>query len=259
MVLAFGLSWWVWPLVLLNPNSVAMIPYGPIIAVFAVTAVVGGKKGLKELPGSIVRWRVHPGWYAAALLLPAAITVAAVYTNVTLGAAAPSAGALSDWWTILIGFPVTLLIAGPLVEEPGWRGFVLPRLQMKISALAASLMLAVIWLTWHLPLLLSDPTGQRPPAQFFVTVVAQAILLTWIYNGTKGSVFLPVLFHTAANTVTAFFFKMYIGTGEEYQRLWWIYAAVYGLVAVGVVAAAGAEYPGRRKQAPAVKAVAEPA
>jgi hypothetical protein len=88
-------------------------------------------------------------------------------------------------------------------------------------------------------------------------VVAQAVLLTWIYNGTKGSVFLPVLFHTAANTVTAFFFKMYIGPGEEYQRLWWVYAVAYALVSVTVTALAGIEHLGRRKEAPSVTTVAE--
>src|SRR5215212_6757676 len=128
LVLAFALSWFIWPLVLANPESVPMLPYGPFIAVFIVLALTRGWAGVRDLLASMARWRVGPRWYAIALLLP-------------------------------VIFLTTTLINGPFTEEPGWRGFLLPRLQSSYAPLAASLIVGVIWAMWHLPLLLSDPTG----------------------------------------------------------------------------------------------------
>jgi CAAX protease family protein len=61
LVLAFALSWSIWPLTLLNPESTLMIPYGPIIAVFIVLALSRGWAGVRDLLASIVRWRVGLG------------------------------------------------------------------------------------------------------------------------------------------------------------------------------------------------------
>lgn len=256
IVLAFVLAWWPWPLTLLNPNSVAIIPWSPLIAALIVTAIAWGRRGLKELLASMVRWRVGWRWYAVALLLPAAIVLIATYLNVLLGAPAPTASQLGEWYLLLPSFLTTLLIGGPLTEEPGWRGVALPLLQERYSVLAASLIVGVIWAAWHLPLLVSDVTGQRPPAQFVVTVLAQSVLLAWVYNNTRSSLLMAILFHAAANTVGAFFFRMYIGT-ERYQQLWWIYAGVYVVAAVVVVAAALPEWLARREQAAAITTVGE--
>jgi membrane protease YdiL (CAAX protease family) len=159
-----------------------------------------------------VRWRVGLQWYAVALLLPVLILVVALYLDALFGGLGPTAADFAGWYTLPLVFLITTLIKGPFTEEPGWRGFLLPRLQSNYSPLVASLIVGVIWASWHLPLLLSDPTGQRPPLQFFVLVVAQSVVFTWVYNGTRGSVLLVILMHGSANTIFRFFDPMLIGS-----------------------------------------------
>jgi membrane protease YdiL (CAAX protease family) len=240
-VLAFGLAWWPWPFTLLNPAGTAIIPWSPIVAAFIVAAVAVGRPGVKGLASSMVRWRVPPKWYAVALIMPPVLVAASVYGAVLFSAPIPSASQLGEWYLSIPTFFTTLIVAGPLTEEPGWRGFALPRMQERHSALAASLTLGVIWAAWHLPLLLTDETGQRPVVQYFMLLTAQSVLFTWLFNNTRGSVFLAILLHTMFNTAGAFFFKMYIDT-DHYQQLWWIYAGLVSLVALVVVLLAGPRF-----------------
>lgn len=238
LILAFALSWSIWPLVLLNPESVPMIPYGPIIAVFIVLALTRGWAGVRDLLASIVRWRVGLGWYAVALLLPVILTLVALYLNALFGGTTPTAADFAEWYTLPLIFLTTTLIKGPLTEEPGWRGFLLPRLQSRYTPLVASLIVGVVWASWHLPLLLSDPSGQRPPLQFIVLMVAQSVVFTWVYNGTRGSVLLVTLMHGAFNSFVSFMAPVVFGSAA-YGQFWWLMAALWWVVALAVIALTG--------------------
>lgn len=94
---------------------------------------------------------------------------------------------------------VILLIS--LGEEFGWRGFALPRLQKRLSALNSSLILGVIWGIWHYPgfLIGAGVPLDMPFAVFVLWTVLAAILMTWVYNNTGGSVLSAILMHSAAN------------------------------------------------------------
>ncbi len=240
LVLAFALSWLIWPLVLANPESVPMIPYGPFLAVFVVLALTRGWAGVRDLLASMARWRVGPRWYAVALLVPIAITLIALYLAVLLfGAPSPTAADFAGWYTLPLLFLSTTLINGPFTEEPGWRGFLLPRLQSKYAPLTASLIVGAVWALWHLPLLLSDPTGQRPALQFVAMLLAQSVVFAWIYNGTGGSVLLVILMHGSANTIAKFLAPTVMGDAAAYGLFWWLLAALWWVVALAVVAAIG--------------------
>ncbi len=249
LVLAFLLSWWPWPFVLANPESTAMLPYGPIIAAFIVLALTRGWAGVRDLLASIVRWRVGLGWYAVALLLPVAITLVALYLSAPFGGTTPTAADFADLYLLPLIFLSTTLINGPFTEEPGWRGFLLPRLQSSNSPLVASLIVGVIWASWHLPLLLSDPTGQRPVLQFFVLAVAQSVVFTWVYNGTRGSVLLVILMHGAFNSFGKFLAPVLMGSAA-YGLFWWSLAALWWVVALAVIAVFGMA----RDRAPSIEA-----
>src|SRR4029453_327010 len=69
-VLAYLLSWALWPLVILNPTSSPLVPFGPLIAAVIVALLAGGRHELWALLRQLGRWRVHPIWYVIALLGP---------------------------------------------------------------------------------------------------------------------------------------------------------------------------------------------
>ena len=238
LILAFALSWFIWPLVLANPESVPMNPYGPFIAVFVVLALTRGWSGVRDLLASMVRWRVGPRWYAVALLVPIAITLVALYLAALFGAPTPTAADFAGWYTLPLLFLSTTLINGPFTEEPAWRGFLLPRLQSKYAPLSASLMVGAVWAIWHLPLLISDPTGQRPALQFVAMVLAQSVVFAWVYNGTRGSVLLVIIMHGSANTIARLLAPIVMGDAA-YGVFWWLLAALWWVVALVVVAAIG--------------------
>ena len=252
LVLAFVLAWWLWPFVLANPESTPMLPWSPIIAAIIVLALTRGWAGVRDLLMSMVRWQVGLQWYAVALLLPIAILLVALYLNALFGGPTPTAAAFAGWYTLPLIFLITTLINGPFTEEPGWRGFLLPRLQSKYTPLVASLIIGVIWASWHLPLLLSDPTGQRPPLQFFVLVVAQSVVFTWVYNGTRGSVLLVILMHGAANTIAKFLVPPTVAGSALYGQFWWLLAALWWVVALAVIVVIGMA----REGAPSMEAPA---
>ena len=251
LILAFALSWLLWPFVLANPESTPMLPYGPIIAAFIVLALTRGWDGVRDLLRGIVRWRVGLGWYAVALLLPVAILLAALYLNALLGGPTPTAADFSGWYEFPLIFLITTLIKGPFTEEPAWRGFLLPRLQSKYAPLVASLIVGVIWASWHLPLLLSDPTGQRPALQFFVLVVAQSVVFTWVYNSTRGSVLMVILMHGAFNSIASFFGPTLMGSAT-YGQFWWLMAGLWWVLALAAIAVFGMA----RDRAPSMEAPA---
>jgi len=100
-----------------------------------------------------------------------------------------------------------LWLATGVGEELGWRGFALPRLQRTHSAMSSTLLLAIGWAGWHLPAFFYVPSytamGLRIVPGFFLGVLAGAIVLTWLYNSSGGSVFAAALWHASFNFVTA--------------------------------------------------------
>jgi len=105
---------------------------------------------------------------------------------------------------LLGAFVYVLFLGGPLGEEPGWRGFALPRLQSRHGPLVGSLILGPLWGLWHLPMFF---TGWNEPTVLNVVVyllstTSLAVAYTWAFNNTKGSVLIAILIHAAFNCAT---------------------------------------------------------
>ena len=233
-LLAYLISWLPWPLVVLNPDSSPMVPFGPWIAALIAAGLSGGRRSLGQLLAQLARWRSSLGWYAAAVLLPLGILgLAAALTSAVGGSMAFSPG--PEWTQVAATFVSTMILIG-VFEEVGWRGYALPRLQQSMGGLPAALVLGVVWAAWHLPELVSDPTRQRPVLQFVILVVAQSVFLTWLYCSTAGALPLVIISHAATDTAARFVLPRF-GEGS-YQLVWWWQAGLWTAVAV-LVAVAG--------------------
>jgi len=164
--------------------------------------------------------------------LPAAVVVMVVVANAALGAPWPRADQLAHWPGMLDTFLIALLFVA-LGEEPGWRGFLLPRLQQRFAPLTADLVLGAIWALWHLPLL-GHEIASPHIAPFLIAVFAATPVLSRLCLGARGSVLLP-MHATVKATGAGFAFGFY--QGDDLTRIWWIYAALWTLAAALVVVA----------------------
>jgi membrane protease YdiL (CAAX protease family) len=227
-VLAYGLSWGNYALSRALPNIPFLFPFGPLLAALIVASISGGLSGLKDFASRCLRWRVGLKWYAAALLVPAAIGLTAVYLSVLAGGPAPTAAKLGPWYSLFLLFPMALVDA-PLGEESGWRGFALPRFPAKRSPLFNTLVVG-----WHVPLVISEPALAAP---YLIAGIASTILTNWVYYNAGGSALLAMLYHTAANTVGIYFSPML--SGPDQVRYFWMLAIVNWVVAAAVVLVTG--------------------
>ncbi len=257
-VLAYAFSWWPWPLYALGLSPGAIVGFGPFFAAVVVLALTGGKAGVMILLRRMVRWRVVPLWYAAALLLPVAIALGATVLNVLLGARPPSSAELGAWPSLIPTYFLLLLIPGigGAWEEPGWRGYALPKLQVGRSALLASLILGVVWAFWHLPLMVASMI----PWSDIAYVTVQSVVYAWLFNNTNGSVLLVMLFHTMNNVISGGFFHAMF-SGSDWVRMGWLLVALWCAVALIVVIVNGPEHLSRKrvKQTPTPPEGARPA
>jgi membrane protease YdiL (CAAX protease family) len=246
VLLAIPLGWWPW--LLFGEGS-----FGPSvsIAAVAVVALTEGKRAVGALLRQLLRWRLGWRWYAVAVGLPVVSTLTAVYLNVRLGAPAPTADQLSGWPSAVLLLPVYFLLFGA-AEELGWRGYVLPRLQPRHGALVATLILYAISVLWHAPLFLA---GSIPWSDLAFMLVGY-IVLTWLYNSTGGSVPLVMLSHATLNAVSGEFFLQTF-SGVDAERYGWLLAAMYGVVALIVIAQSGPARLSSRPLAP-VETLSQP-
>jgi uncharacterized protein len=242
--LAYVLSWWPWPLYLLGLAPSPIVSFGPFLAALIVLAITYRKAGVVALLSRMVRWRVHPVWYALALLLPIAISGAATLLNVSLGAQAPSFAELGAWTGLIPQFFLSLLVpgVGGTWEEPGWRGYALPVLQVRRSALLASLILGTLWAFWHLPFVVYGTI----PRSDMVFIVAWSVVFTWMFNNTSGSVLIAMLMHAMNNTVSGGFGAMF--SEGDWERQGWLLVALWSAVALVVVVVTGQQCLSRKNR-----------
>jgi membrane protease YdiL (CAAX protease family) len=245
---AAAASWGVFPWQLPPMLTGLFGAFGPSLAAIILTITIDGAPGLRRLLWRLLWWRAGIKWYAFVLVFPAAISLASSALYISFGGAAPDfadppvlhlyplppeLSGVGAWTLLPFVFLQTLLFSSPMGEEIGWRGYALPRLQASRSALLASLILGLIWGLWHLPLFLmrGHPLSHEFFGWFLLSIVADAILFTWVYNNTRGSLLLALLFH-ASFSVTGLF----VATAETTPLV--SLALKWGVVVV-VIAMAG--------------------
>jgi len=217
----------------------------PSVMAIVLTAMVFGRGALRKLLGRLLIWRVNPLWYLVVVLVPVALTAGVLPLNALLGGPALSLGMPLVGAAVFLAF--SIFPGSALGEEIGWRGYVLPRLQTRMSALSASLFLAPIWALWHLPLWLTGDPVKTPTfyVPFFLAVFPLSILLTSVYNSTGGSLLMVVLLHATANFPVTMVIDE-LGTRATVPVL--LYWGLMAVAAIVVVIWAGPEHLSRKRK-----------
>src|SRR5215213_5572487 len=214
-VLAFAGTWLTELPYVLSKDGSGLLPYsspvllwtspvsvflGPFLAAFIMTGATEGREGVRRFLRRFVLWRVGFRWYLFALVgIPVIAVLSVVVIPGVLGSF-EGLGALAPL-SVLGVFVYVLFLGGALGEEPGWRGFALPRLQSLHGPLVGSLILGPLWALWHLPLFWT-PWNELTTFNVVVFVLATtclAIMYTWVFNNTKGSVLMAILIHASFN------------------------------------------------------------
>src|SRR4051794_23659912 len=244
-VVTYVIAWAFWlPLVILQDRAAPALDLvlrilgsaTPSVLAILLVAHLQGRGEVRRLLRRLLMGRVNIGWYAAIVALTA-LPVVAVWVSTLIGAPTPILAVSIP--VVVVTFLFSIFPGSALGEELGWRGFALPRLQARRSALAASLIVGAVWGTYHLPLfLLGSPT--RPFALFLpfaLSCVIMSIFYTWMYNGTRGSLLLAVLLHAATNLPLTF---VLTPLEERVLPAYWTYDAILALTAAVLIARTGA-------------------
>lgn len=216
--IAYVLSWaWVIPLAVTGhtvfqgrgwPSHFPSL-LGPMAAAFVVTAWTTGRFGVRDLLRRMGRWQIGWRWWLIALS-PLA------FLGLALGVVAASGGTLpkiADFAQFsglpsglgVIGVALLIVVVNGFGEETGWRGYALPQLQKRFSPLTSTLILAGCWAGWHIPQFFALHSYKGFSAGtgvgFFFGLACGAVVLTWLYNRTGGSILAVVVWHGIYNVV----------------------------------------------------------
>jgi uncharacterized protein len=224
--IAFAGTWTMLLVPVLAQNGLGVLPFlvpdiamlllfiaatlaGPTLAAIVVTAATGGRPGLRQFFRRYVQMRVGLRWYLLVLLGYPLIGLLAA--SAYFGLAAFQI-ALAQWPLFFTAYlPATLIfmIMPALAEEPGWRGFALPRLERQYGPLLGSLILGLLHMVWHLPVFFITE-GQMAMGPFNVgnfvyhilTSLVLAVIWTWVFNNARGSIFMALVLHGAGNGIS---------------------------------------------------------
>lgn len=208
VILTFGIAWGVFALFAFASDTVEAL-FGPpsghhplfILAVYApaISALLlvgrrAGAHGVRAFLSRVLLWRAPAIWYVILLVgLPALYYAGAMVKGAPL--VVPF-----DGFGQFLGLLAFMAILGP-VEEFGWRGVALPLLQRRMVPLVAALVLGTIWGLWHLPafLLSGTPQSNWQLLPFVAGSIAISVIVTPLFNASRGSILLPMLFHWQLN------------------------------------------------------------
>jgi uncharacterized protein len=206
-VMALGFSTWFeahfGPLTSSSPFFYVAV-WAPNIAALVLTGARGGGEAVKDLFSRLLRWRVSAWvWFAAIAFYPALMLIVQVI-GLAFGRPLASADA---WLLVAIGiFNLPALLLGPLGEELGWRGYLLPRMLQRLRPASAALVVGVIWMVWHLPAFFASGLPQSGMALpvFIIAGIALSVFVTWLFVNAKQSILIAgVLPHAIANAYGA--------------------------------------------------------
>lgn len=205
-LMAFLIAWGVLGLYMFAPDTMVRLfgnltgqhplfylaVYAPAISALTLVLYRHGFSGVWRLLSRLLLWRASLHWYGLILVVvPLVFYLSASFKKGALDDLFPFASVALYLQALLF-----MAIKGP-VEELGWRGLALPLLQRRMAPIWAALLLGLIWAVWHYPafLLSGTPQSTWSVMPFFVGTVALSVIVTPMFNRSRGSILLPALFH----------------------------------------------------------------
>ena len=218
--IACGFSWLAWSPLVLGPDGLRVLKtsvsfpvtvsigtLGPFLACFIVHRWQTGRwKAIHLLPKKPLQW----AWLLLGPLLILFCRCFLFSALITTGGPASwhwHIGALAGIWIPMFNYN---LFGGPLFEEFGWRGFLQPRLQLRMPAWLAAVVTGLLWSTWHLPLFLVGWGGESFML-FLLTLICVSIVMAFAFNASGQSLVVAILMHSAFNAVNRFM-PAFLGT-----------------------------------------------
>lgn len=254
LTITFSWSWLFWmtlfsgtPITTLEDYTTRILliifagAFGPTVAALVMTSLQSGWQGLRALLSRLFLWRVNIRWYAILVLPFLMWFITAQVVGLSRGMLFTFTGSLA----LLVQALLAGLIGGPIAEEIGWRGWLLPHLQQrhKQGLIQASVIVGLVWAAWHIPTFFLpgialgiQETGMLAPmARYFMIAVAMSIICGWVSYHTQGSLMIDMLLHAAFNASGTFMLNYLQPDAYELfglqlpwvnMLLWWIVASV---------------------------------
>ncbi|WP_146127315.1 CPBP family intramembrane glutamic endopeptidase [Clostridium vincentii] len=164
-----------------------------------LTILLGGKGELKGLLKRFNPKGLNKKWYVLSIFSIMIISILSVMISFTVEGRHFSIIEVFSFENYIKSFPIFIIFA--TMEEVGWRGYALPKLEKSYSQIASSVILGVIWGMWHLPKLIAEGTKDlKSITIFMLTVVLFSIYISWIYSNTNGNILMAILSHAAINS-----------------------------------------------------------
>jgi len=210
--LTYTISWSLWSVWAISeteatPTGTLLFVLG-VLGPFVASAVLvrASSRSVRLWLREIFEARIALRYYALALLLPVALFLGAAVMHVVVfdGVVTPDVLPGVIEYPLFLGF---IILFGGGLEEPGWRGYLLPALQETYSPFTAGLIVGVVWAGWHLPLVFIPSTIQHtlPLGLYLLQLVELSILLTWLTNRSDGSVLPAMLLHASGNALLNYY------------------------------------------------------
>ena len=212
IIISFSLSWLIWlPAIFFVPDKYSLPflllgSFGPFIAAIILKKKYERTGGLKSWLRISFNFRINAGRYLLAIIiLPLAI--AGIHHLIYLIMGGKSGFTWDQRWAVYTANLILTALIGGGNEEPGWRGYLTPRLMENFNPLISCALVGIVWVIWHLPLYFLDSWsgGDQPILLFLLYAIPLSVILTWLYNWSKQSIIPVMLLHSATNIIFEYF------------------------------------------------------
>ncbi len=209
--------------------SVSFPQFAPALGVLALCLLTGDFAPFAAILRRLKPGKAHLKGYACAVLLPVVLVVLSAVALSLLGVSYQPWGGGAAFYLLNLLF----MLLGCFGEEIGWRGFLLPTLQKRLSPFASALLVGVFWGVWHL----NFAGGVGGFVLYTLTVTELSILFTFLYNRTEGNVLAIVFCHFAFNLLSHLLLWERFGV-----TLYMVQAVLFGIACAAILIANRKEF-----------------